>query len=179
MALEQVNTVTLPAIFREIGCWLGKTKKAPPASFQHHFDALAVLKPAAESKNPQAIGRLDDVYVALGREAYEKYGDKAVPKEIAPHLAAALSKRWEYLAILERAGKATDNALDPPRSAAPAPCSTDARKCARLRPGHYPQTRARSGAPAGRDRHRSRAKVKIQRHSQHPPMSSTRVSHAT
>ena len=118
MALEQVNTVTLPAIFREIGCWLGKTKKAPPASFQHHFDALAVLKPAAESKNPQAIGRLDDVYVALGREAYEKYGDKAVPKEIAPHLAAALSKRWEYLAILERAGKATDNALDPPRSAA-------------------------------------------------------------
>jgi len=89
-ANEQVTSVTLPKIFREIGRRVAKSPKVP-AVLKHHMDAIAELKPAVEAKDPAAVARLAEVYAALGKDAYEKFGDKAVPKDLAPHLAVAFS----------------------------------------------------------------------------------------
>jgi hypothetical protein len=91
-ALEQVNAGTLPKIYREIGRRVAKSPKVP-AALKHHFDAIARLKPAADAQDAAAIAELREVYAALGQEAVERYGDKAVPKDLATLLADTLAKQ--------------------------------------------------------------------------------------
>jgi hypothetical protein len=93
--------VTLPKIYREIGRRVAKSPKVP-AALKHHFDAIARLKPAADAKDAAAIAELREVYAALGQEAVERYGDKAVPKDLATHLADALAKQKSLAAVPQR-----------------------------------------------------------------------------
>jgi len=94
-ALEQVNTVTLPKIYREIGRRVAKSPKVPVA-LKHHFDSIARLKPAADAQDAAAVAQLREAYAALGRDAVALYGEKAIPKDIAPLLADAIEKQKEY-----------------------------------------------------------------------------------
>ncbi len=57
------------------------------------------------------------MYEALGRNAYDKFGDKAVAKDIAPYLAAALAQSATLLAEIE---KPKDLPIEQPASTAPA-----------------------------------------------------------
>lgn len=94
-ALEQVNSVTLPKIYREIGRRVAKSPKVP-AALKHHFDSLARLKPAADAQDAATVAQLREAYAALGRDAVALYGEKAIPKDVAPLLADALEKQKEY-----------------------------------------------------------------------------------
>ncbi len=100
-ALEQVKTVTLPKIYREIGRRVAKSPKVP-AALKHHFDAIARLKPAADAQDAAAVAQLREAYAALGRDAVALYGEKAIPKDIAPLLADALEKQKLSAALLQR-----------------------------------------------------------------------------
>lgn len=101
-ALEQINRVTLPKIYREIGRRVAKSPK-PPASLKHHFDAIARVKPAADAQDAAAVAQVREAYGALGQEAVALYGDKAIPKDIAPLLEDTLAKQRSYSALLQRA----------------------------------------------------------------------------
>lgn len=94
-ALEQVNTVTLPKIYREIGRRVAKSPKVP-AALKHHFDSIARLKPAADAQDAAAVAQLREAYAAFGRDAVALFGEKAIPKDIAPLLADALEKQKKY-----------------------------------------------------------------------------------
>lgn len=122
--LEQLTAVTLPKIYREIGRRVSKSPKVP-AALKHHFDAIARLKPAADAQDAAATAQLREAYAALGQEAVTLFGEKAIPKDIAPLLTDALARQKACSAVLHRGpvdpslpenplGQATSDYVTPP-----------------------------------------------------------------
>jgi len=96
--LGQVPQMTLPKVYREIGRRVARSPKIPSA-LADHIKRIKELTPAANANDPGAISQLREAYEALGRQAYEKFGDKAVSRDIAPHLAAALTREEREVVV--------------------------------------------------------------------------------
>jgi hypothetical protein len=78
----------------------------------------AAQKASKASSDAAATMQIQAAYVALGKDAVEKYGDKAVPKQLVPELESAKSRAKELSTEIEALGAASAVGFLTPRRAA-------------------------------------------------------------
>lgn len=120
--LAAINNVALPRLYQQIGRRIAGLAKLPPVLTSHverirqleasisaaspdvatasetGFAAKAkqlAQKAAKATSDAAASMQLNAAYAALGREAVTKFGEKAVPKELASELASLTAKQQE------------------------------------------------------------------------------------
>lgn len=125
--LASVNNVALPRLHQQIGRRIVGLAKLPPVLTSHverirqleasiaaappdvvtasetGFAAKAkqlAQKAAKATSDAAASMQLNAAYAALGREAVVKFGEKAVPKELAAELASLTAKQQELSAAI-------------------------------------------------------------------------------
>lgn len=125
--LASVNNVALPRLYQQIGRRIVGLAKLPPVLTSHverirQLEASIAAAPpdvgtgsetgfaakakqfaqkAAKATSDAASSiQLNAAYAALGREAVTKFGEKAVPKELAAELASLTTKQQELSAAI-------------------------------------------------------------------------------
>lgn len=145
-ALTSLSTTILPSLYHRIGKRVAKLEKVPQdlaesvAKTRGFEDARAGKDTSLEAepsdtkpngfagkmlgnvrnaaKQSQLLVQLNTAYVTLGRQAVEKYGEKAAPQELREELAAALQKSITLRAELDALSKAAGHSFWTPRRVA-------------------------------------------------------------
>jgi hypothetical protein len=84
--LAAIQDVELPQLYVAIGERVASLPKVPQSLTPYLERLRSIEKTSGKGAGVPVEARQRDAYVALGRAAFEQYGSKAVPKNIAPDL---------------------------------------------------------------------------------------------
>lgn len=110
---------------RALEAAIAATAEEPPTAPAEGFAAKAkqlarqaAQRAAKASADAAATMQIQAAYVALGKDAVDRYGDKAVPKQLAPDLASARARAQELGAEIAALEAASSVGFLTPRRAA-------------------------------------------------------------
>lgn len=95
--LVTIETVDLPRLYRAIGKRVAALPKVPPSLTSHVENIRRMENANPLGADPTADARRQAAYAILGQAAVDQFGQKAIPKDIAPELTR-LKERRQVLA---------------------------------------------------------------------------------